>query len=227
MCLPALAAAIPALIISGLQVSTATSVTGAVIGGLSAAATVATAGLQIAGEQAASDAAQEQAKYEYQVAEYEAELERQRGEVDQLRFGINARKEHGALVARAAASNFDLSSGSPSTILTESIKFQTFDSAILARSTEARVLGLKLRGQQALAEGKNAQLAGQLGIAGIGISAVGQSIQVGRSLSDVGVFDFSRDNTNAKFSGGAASNALSAPQRVQNIFRPRAGLGQR
>ena len=149
----------------GGSVAAAVSANAAIAG---TAISIVGAGLTIAGNEEQADAAKKQARYQQQIAEYEAELEQQRGNVELIRWGINARREFGRQVVLRSAYGADLSFGDPAQQFSEMRQFQAFDSNLIARTTEARVLGIRLRGEEARLEAKNVRTAATFANIGAG-----------------------------------------------------------
>ena len=175
-------------------------VSGAVAATISAVTTAVSTGIAIAGAVRQGQAAEKQAKYESQVASYEAEVARQAGDVEIIQKGIADRKRFGAQMARLAASNVDLSFGSAQSSLVETKKYQAFDSMILGRSIDNRVLGIEMGGREALARGKNAKTASIWNAVGAGVGGAAALGSQALAFHSVGISPTST-KTELKYTG--------------------------
>lgn len=169
--------------------SVAANVIANVAAGAAIAGSVASAGIGIAGSIQQGNAAKKQAKYEYQVAQYEAELARQEGRVEQIRHGVDARRAYGKAVVGAARYGGDLGFGSPKRNLVEIRKFQALEQNIIARNADNAVLGAQLRGQEALSRGRNAKMASTYQAVSAGVQGVANLAGITYGLSERGAFD--------------------------------------
>ena len=190
--------------------------------------TIASVGFQIAGNQAQAKAAEAQGGYEAQIAEYEATLEQQRGDVDQVRYGINARREHAKLINRQSGYSQAIDFGNQANLAAEHLAFQAFDSDILARTTQARVLGLNLRAEGSRSAARNIRSAmtfANVGVAFGGVAGIGGTFA---SMYSRGVFDGPppSERKASKYSGGGSSSSGRAGfgGRVRDAYRRRRGV---
>lgn len=154
-------------------------VTAAIAANAALVAAAASSGIAIAGAVQQGKDAKKAAEYDAQIAEYEAEVARQAGEVENIKFGVNARRQFGRQIAVMAASNVDLSFGSASERLAETRKFQAFDSDILARNTYNAVLGLTLKAENSRIAGQNAASAASFNAASAGLSGLSSIAGIG------------------------------------------------
>ena len=149
----------------------------AIVGALGAS--VAGTATSVIGQQQQAKAAKAQGKYEAQVARYEANLEGQKGVVENVRFGINARREWGKFMLANAASSRDLSFGNAAQQAIEMRQFHTFDADIIRRNTESRVMSLNLSADNAVTRARNLSAGYKLGAAGAGIAGFGSTLSQG------------------------------------------------
>ena len=174
MCLPFLAplgAALGASAASAAAVGTTTAI--------SLATTAVSTGFQIAGAVEQSQMAKARAKYDRKAAEYKAEVSRQAGNVELIRYGIDAQHEFGSMIAVAAASGVDLSYGSASARITQARQFQAFDASVLAYNVENNIIAGELDIESARFEQRAARRGGRLAIGGATAGGFAALSQVG------------------------------------------------
>lgn len=158
----------------------------AVAADVSIVATLASLGTQIAGAEAQAQAAQNQADYDAQIAQYEAALEQQRGNVEQVRYGIDAQREHAKMIAQRGSFSADLSFGNLPERASEMRAFQAFDSDIIARTTQSRILGLQLGAEASRTAAQNIRSAMTFSEIGAGFGALASLSSTATGMYDRG-----------------------------------------
>lgn len=208
MCLPFVAAG-AAILGTTLSAGAATAInvglTASLVAGL--ASSVVTA----VGQQQQAKAAEDQGKYEAKVMRYEATLERQKGEVENIKFGINARREWGRFMLQNAGSSRDLSFGNAAQQAVEFRRFQAFDKDIISRNVEARVTTLNMSANNARIRGQNQAAGLRLASIGTSLNAVGNVASRFFSYSQLGSSSVSNAD---RFSGFDLSSSYDDPSAI-------------
>jgi len=209
---------LPFVVAGGAVLGTTLSATAAaaINVGLTASLVAGLAGTAVsaAGQAQQAKVAEDQGKYEYKVMRYEAELERQKGEVEAVRFGINARREWGRFMLQQAGTNRDLSFGNVASQAVEFRKFQTFDSEILARNAEARVNVLNLNADNARIRGQNQAAGLRMGAIATGVQGVVTAISSAFSFSRLGSSSLANQT---RFTGLAGYQAPAGQMAAVNL----------
>ena len=205
----------------GVSATTA-AIINATMAAVSVAATVASTVISVESSQAQGEAAEKQAEYEYEVSKYEAELERQAGEFEQIKHGVNARRAYGTKVAQAGAFGSDLSFGTTAESFTELRAFQAIEQETIAHNAQIGVNAANMRGTEAIARGRNAQMASRYETFGAAFAGVAQTASLSVDMYTSGAF--SKPNTDGLSTSGATR--LTAGQRVKQSsgFRNRIRL---
>lgn len=145
---------------------------------LAAAAAIASAVVAAGGQVYSGMAANSQGKYEQQVANQNAGIERnaaadaaQRGEVAQMRQWRQVAQQYGEQNARQSASGLDTSFGSPAALLGDVTQIGYEDSQILAQNTEKEIKGYDINAANYVNQGNAARARGKAALIGSGISA--------------------------------------------------------
>lgn len=124
------------------------------LAGTAIATSLAGTAVSIAGSTQAANAAEDRAKYEERIAQYNAISLKNAGRVEQVKQGLKQRREFATARALASGSAFDLSYGSTARRLDETRRFHAFDGVLLARNIQAKVLGATMSGEAARYNGK-------------------------------------------------------------------------